>query len=297
MASIEGGNKHLIHIVIPHYRAPEFLERLLDSIATAYSQAREWCTCKVWVVNDSPEVSLAALEQRPHPFEIVWMKQEQNSGVAEARNVPLDHIHSGYITWIDQDDTLNAHYFTQIAPALSPQKVLLINASMDFEKTSQPLFNVPPVLKRSVLSWYNPIRTPGMLVFPVAFIREGGWRFFSGGKHGGSDDWAFHFQWMEKQEVTYLPEALLTIHRGAHNASRNVRTAYWSRWTNTQELIRRGLAPIALHANWAFRALFAPFFLVSLPGQSALYGMISGMERIADQNFWFYLRKRYLQKP
>lgn len=272
------------------------LNRLLQSIHVAASKVGDLpgFQCAVWVVNDSPEVDLSELlANNSYAFNLQIEGPEKNRGVAEARNFPLPKIRRGFIAWIDQDDVLDPEYFAAILPQLRSDSVLLLNADMRFHGNTQLLFAVPPRIRRSSLSWYNPIRTPGMLVFPVEAVHKNGWRFSNAGRYGGSDDWVFHFQWIGHLPLIYENRPLLQIHRGAQNVSRDVRAAFWSRWSNTWALLQAGKAPLGLWLNVGFRAVFAPLFWVQLPGQRAVYGLMSGLERWRDPNFWFYLRMRY----
>ena len=284
------------HLVIPHFRGRELLEQLLQSIHIAALQVRDWpgFQCRVWVVNDSPEVDLSGLlVSNSYAFNLQITGPDKNRGVAEARNFPLAQINRGFIAWIDQDDVLLPDYFTTLLPQLRTDSVLLLNAVMKFNGKTQQLYAVAPPIGRSTLSWYNPIRTPGMLVFPVEAVHENRWKFRNAGRHGGSDDWAFHFQWMGDLPLLYESRPLLLIHRGTQNVSRDVQAAFWSRWSNTGALLKSGKAPLALWLNAGFRAVFAPLFWLRFPGQGAVYGLMSGLERLRDPNFWYYLRMRY----
>lgn len=105
----------LLSIIIPVYKAEEFLPRCLDSV---FSQAVDPADYEVISVNDgSPDRSLEILRRHEaeHPNMVVIDKP--NGGVSTARNAGLDIARGEYIMFIDPDDYLmpNLDYYLQIA--------------------------------------------------------------------------------------------------------------------------------------------------------------------------------------
>ncbi len=137
----------LLSIIIPVYKAEEFLPRCLDSV---FSQAVDPADYEVISVNDgSPDRSLEILRryEAEHPNMVVIDKP--NGGVSTARNAGLDIARGEYIMFIDPDDYLmpNLDYYLQIA---SQDKLDLIIGSCHQLSASgqETAINVPE--KKSV---------------------------------------------------------------------------------------------------------------------------------------------------
>lgn len=92
-----------ISVIVPVYNTEKFLVRCLNSLVNQTYQNLE-----IIIVNDgSIDGSQAIIDEfvRDYPSKIVAFFQ-QNSGQSVARNLALEYISGGYITFVDSDDWL-----------------------------------------------------------------------------------------------------------------------------------------------------------------------------------------------
>lgn len=105
--------KDLIQVIIPVYKAHDYLRRCLISIKN-----QTYTNFIVYMIEDaSPDDSLEIcrkMSQEDERFKLIVLLQ--NSGAAHARNVGLEHIDltQGYVAFIDADDYVNPRYFEHL---------------------------------------------------------------------------------------------------------------------------------------------------------------------------------------
>lgn len=100
-------NTPYISIIIPVFKAEDFLEHCLDSIL---SQSFTNWEC-ILVDDGSPDNSghiCNAYTSKDSRFRVV---HKENSGASSARNVGLELAVGEWITFIDSDDSIDANYF------------------------------------------------------------------------------------------------------------------------------------------------------------------------------------------
>ena len=94
-------NKQTVSVVIPIYNAEKYLERCLDSVV------KQTGNIEIIAVNDgSYDNSLKILEKYAKKYSNIKIINQQNMGVAEARNNGIKVASSHYITFLDSDDWL-----------------------------------------------------------------------------------------------------------------------------------------------------------------------------------------------
>lgn len=102
-----------ISIIIPVYNAEKYLERCLNSILN-----QTYKNFEVIAVNDgSLDNSLDILQKYTDKLNIKIINQE-NSGVAKAREVGIKYSVSQYITFIDSDDYIDNDYLEKLVNTL-----------------------------------------------------------------------------------------------------------------------------------------------------------------------------------
>jgi succinoglycan biosynthesis protein ExoW len=112
-----------VSVVIPYYqRKPGILKRALNSVLQQRSM--QGASVHVVVVDDgSPSPARAEIDDLSFgpPFSITVIEQD-NGGVAAARNTALDSIDSSstYVAFLDSDDTWDEDHLQQGIQALEP---------------------------------------------------------------------------------------------------------------------------------------------------------------------------------
>ncbi|WP_248406177.1 glycosyltransferase family 2 protein [Butyrivibrio fibrisolvens] len=127
--------KDLIQVIIPIYKAQEFLYRCLISIKN-----QTYTNFIVYLINDaSPDNSLEIcrkISQEDARFKVISLLK--NSGPAHARNVGLEHadLKQGYIAFIDADDYIEPRYFEHLVNLLkdSDADFSWVSVNNTFEK-------------------------------------------------------------------------------------------------------------------------------------------------------------------
>lgn len=93
------GSPPIVSVIIPVYNCIEYLGQAIDSVI-----AQE-VPVEIIVVNDSPWQDLTEFIQ---PYKertnLVLIVNEQNLGVAEARNIGIQNAHGRYVALLDDDD-------------------------------------------------------------------------------------------------------------------------------------------------------------------------------------------------
>lgn len=90
-----------VQIVIPVYNAEKYLRRCLDSV-----KSQTYAKWQVIIVDDASFDGSAEIirEYCSTDSRFICMKQNQNGGVAKARNAALPYLTSEYIAFLDADD-------------------------------------------------------------------------------------------------------------------------------------------------------------------------------------------------
>ncbi len=98
-----------LSIIIPHYNTPQYLRELLESISFQSFQDLEI----IFVDDNSVLKSLQYLEREilsVHNKSIQLVKNLENRGAAESRNIGLSKATGTYVTFLDADDALCGRY-------------------------------------------------------------------------------------------------------------------------------------------------------------------------------------------
>ena len=95
--------KPLISVIIPVYKAENYLEQCLGTVLS-----QTYTNIEVICVNDgSPDGSLTVLEKIKEKDGRIIIINNTNCGVSESRNIALRRSHGEYIVFVDADDWLD----------------------------------------------------------------------------------------------------------------------------------------------------------------------------------------------
>lgn len=100
----------MISFIIPAYNASETIEKCIDSIINQEKSELEY---EIIVVNDC---SIDDTENKIKKYDdkIIYIKNEENKGLSETRNVGLKKAKGEYIIYIDSDDYISKNLLKDI---------------------------------------------------------------------------------------------------------------------------------------------------------------------------------------
>ena len=144
-------------IIIPIYNTEEYLP---DVFKTLERQNKGFSNLEVICVNDGSTDSSGEVVkewEKKYPTSIIYFEQE-NSGVAAARNLGLKHATGDWITFIDSDDFISKNYFESIENLIQHKRSsnlgLIVTYRMIYDQRSQKPRDTHP-LKYSFTKGYN----------------------------------------------------------------------------------------------------------------------------------------------
>lgn len=106
----------VLSIIIPCFNAGEFILPCLRSLFTQLESDIEVIIIDDGSTDNSVRVIKDFLQVQQH--ETVRFLQQENFGIAETRNIGLQHAQGKFVTFIDADDIVSRHYIAVIRPLL-----------------------------------------------------------------------------------------------------------------------------------------------------------------------------------
>ena len=96
-------NEPLISVIVPVYKAEQYLDRCVQSIVD-----QTYKNLEIILVDDgSPDNCPAMCDAWAEKDSRVRVIHKENGGVASARNVGLDNAVGQYISFVDSDDWID----------------------------------------------------------------------------------------------------------------------------------------------------------------------------------------------
>lgn len=119
----------MVSILIPAYNAINTIHRCLDSIL-----AQTYCDIEVIVANDgSTDSTLAELQMYEKKDERVKVIDQQNCGVAAARNMVLKNASGDYILFVDADDWIEPNMIQRMMDLIGDADI--VSCANDYSET------------------------------------------------------------------------------------------------------------------------------------------------------------------
>ncbi len=135
----------LISVVVLFYNSSKYVQRCLECLfLSSYKNIQLIC-----VDDGSSDGTDILLEKYSKSFDIKYLKNKKNMGVAFSRNRALKHCSGEYVMFVDSDDTFSPDMITKMYQALVNNKVDLavcdanlvyIDGSKDDFRTSESMF-------------------------------------------------------------------------------------------------------------------------------------------------------------
>ncbi len=119
----------LISVIIPVYKAEQYLARCLDSVI-----AQSYQNIEIILVDDgSPDNSGKICDDYKNNDSRITVLHKQNGGAASARNAGLDKAKGKYVTFVDSDDVLPKESIELLYSAIIKHKCGYVAGICGFE--------------------------------------------------------------------------------------------------------------------------------------------------------------------
>ena len=135
----------VISVIIPVYKAEEYLERCVDSVL-----AQTYSNLEIILVDDgSPDNSGQICDRYAEKDSRVKVIHKKNGGVSSARNAGLDVATGEFVAFVDSDDFIAPDMYEKLMVSLSSGSDL---SMCDFMMYSKHIFF--PVLYLEIIHQY-----------------------------------------------------------------------------------------------------------------------------------------------
>lgn len=124
-----------VSVIVPVYRAEEYLNRCVDSIL-----AQTFTDFEVILVDDgSPDHCGEICDDYARRDPRVRAFHKENGGVSSARNMGLNHAQGEWIAFVDADDWVLSHYLETILVGKDTDIIITNEFSIGFIDKKKPL--------------------------------------------------------------------------------------------------------------------------------------------------------------
>ncbi|WP_111671287.1 glycosyltransferase family 2 protein [Algoriphagus litoralis] len=192
-------NHPLVSIVIPCYNQARYLEKTVESVLNS-----DYKWIEVIIINDgSSDDSLKIARKLSDQNQLVNVFDQENSGVASARNHGIREANGKYILPLDGDDLISTKYISEAVKVFesNPEVKVVYCHAVKFNEQGQKAWKLKPFSRR-LLAKDN-------MIFVAALFRKvdcdavGG---FSEDMKMGREDWEFWIKMLKNGgEVVKLP--------------------------------------------------------------------------------------------
>lgn len=115
-------NSKLLSVIVPVYKAEQYLHRCIDSIL-----AQTWTNLEIILVEDgSPDGCGAICDDYAEKDSRVRVIHKTNGGVASARNAGIDSATGEYIAFVDSDDYIAPEMYEKLLGALTTDNAIAV---------------------------------------------------------------------------------------------------------------------------------------------------------------------------
>lgn len=257
-------NNSLVSIIVPCYKQAHLLPETLDSVLK--QTYRNW---ECVIVNDgsSDNTSEVANQYIMKDKRFVLLEQE-NQGLAMARNNGIKKSQGQYILPLDSDDLIEPSYIEKAIDYFEKNpNTKLVYCKADRFDQKREFWNLPDY-KYELEIWQN-------VIFCSAVYRRSDYDKTIGynpNMKGGFEDWDFWLSFLKKEDVVYrIPEILFHYRfqkkSMLSNASKNKDHLYAQIYFNHKEVYSEYLQDIVLLKNellnkeWVTKKKFICFII------------------------------------
>lgn len=210
-----------VSIIVPVYNGAAYIEKCLENVCSVDLPLKEVIVVNDGSTDDSPLIVENFIATCPDcSIELI---NQQNSGVAEARNKGMDAAHYGWITFVDADDLLIEHLCVVLDQVANINADIIRFGFVKIKKRSLPggtsmvkqvsgnVYHDMLLLMKNTIGFVKDeekIDNPPICVwagfYKTQFIRKHHIRFPLGVKNG--EDRIFNLQCLEHTDTVYLSD-------------------------------------------------------------------------------------------
>lgn len=118
----------LVSVIVPVYNNEAYVEKCIRSITE-----QSYKNLEILVINDgSKDSSLEILEKLAEEDTRIKLFDQENAGVAAARNKGLEHATGEYVTFIDGDDYVGRNYISNLCEKAESQALEMVICGLKF---------------------------------------------------------------------------------------------------------------------------------------------------------------------
>jgi len=207
-------NGNIVSIIIPAFNAGKFLE---ETVVSAMSS--NYPFFEVIIVNDgSTDDTNLVIEKIKKQYPQIRTYEQENSGVAVARNLAIKNAIGKYILPLDADDLITPDYIEKAVEILdADEHVKVVYCMAEFFGDKTGLFKLP-AFKRKLLARKN-------LIFVSGLYRKSDYEKTDGYRSEikGPEDWDFWISLLKNGgEVVRIPK--VCFYYRVHENSKRVAT-------------------------------------------------------------------------
>jgi glycosyltransferase involved in cell wall biosynthesis len=93
------------NVIIPTFNRPD---KILLAIESVFKQSYQ--CYKIYAVDDCSTESYSSIDKLVVVGAITYLRMNVNSGVSACRNMAIDYVESGWVVFLDDDDTMQPNY-------------------------------------------------------------------------------------------------------------------------------------------------------------------------------------------
>ena len=204
--------KPLVSIITPCFNSADFITTTLDSIAEQTYTNWELIVIDDQSSDNTTEIVAAFAQKRSN---VKLIRLEKNGGVANARNIGLEHVNGKYIAFLDSDDVW-------IADKLAKQVAYMEakNLPMSFcayQRISEEGDIISPKIEMPFSVNHNQLLSHNVIIFSTSLTLKsaiGDLKF----KKAGHEDWIFWLDLFKKCGGGYCINEPLVLYRIRRNS-------------------------------------------------------------------------------
>ena len=209
-------------VIVPTHSRPQLLQRTLQSLIS-----QTFCEFRVVIVDDAashvpPYEELKALAGR-----YTFIIRSGEAGPATSRNMALDLVHSGYVIFLDDDDTFEPGHLQDMADAINRSNPAIAFCSLQVQnedRTTVPATALEHSIVNIAATTMDSVFVRNCIPNSCLIYRHDvltGIRYDT--RMQIYEDWDFLLHCLRGHELTYVPANSVVIHKSIANAPENFR--------------------------------------------------------------------------
>jgi len=142
-----------ISIIVPVYNTEKYVGRCIESILK-----QTYSDFELIIINDgSTDNSMEVCEEYAKKDERIIVKNIENAGVANARNVAMEIMSGEYVTFVDSDDVIRKNYLQEMIDAINStnSQIAFCDAPECYDEDIKDFLNLDEKKDENIISSYE----------------------------------------------------------------------------------------------------------------------------------------------